>query len=226
MELITIILIGISLSMDTFSLSLCYGTLNFTTTKIFTLSSIVGMFHFVMPGLGMAFGHLMNYFFILNIKILIFVIFFLLGLEMINNAINRNKKIIFLNKIGMIIFGFTVSIDSFLAGIGLLSQGLSIKDNGPLICLILMVAFLMGLACSFLFNRSDSNISENSKNQILGQMTLIETKYISNENETLACGILSTVSHTHALSTSHGSQSYSVVSPSHVHTIQNDRRYR
>ncbi|MDD2489649.1 MAG: manganese efflux pump [Bacilli bacterium] len=119
MELITIILIGISLSMDTFSLSLCYGTLNFTTTKIFTLSSIVGMFHFVMPGLGMAFGHLMNYFFILNIKILIFVIFFLLGLEMINNAINRNKKIIFLNKIGMIIFGFTVSIDSFLAGIGL-----------------------------------------------------------------------------------------------------------
>jgi hypothetical protein len=121
---------------------------------------------------------------------------------------------------------FSAALGCFLAGIGLLSQGLSIKDNGPLICLILMVAFLMGLACSFLFNRSDSNISENSKNQILGQMTLIETKYISNENETLACGILSTVSHTHALSTSHGSQSYSVVSPSHVHTIQNDRRYR
>ena len=37
-ELLTILLLAVSLSMDTFSLSLCFGTMNVTKKQVYTLS--------------------------------------------------------------------------------------------------------------------------------------------------------------------------------------------
>ena len=54
-EIVSIILIGISLSMDTFSLSLSLGSLtNLKRIKIVPL--VVGIFHFFMPLLGNLLG--------------------------------------------------------------------------------------------------------------------------------------------------------------------------
>ena len=52
----TIILIGISLSMDAFSLALAYGISGITKKEIIILSLIVGIFHFCMPLIGLALG--------------------------------------------------------------------------------------------------------------------------------------------------------------------------
>ena len=54
--LLTIIIIGISLSMDAFSLSLIYGTLGMKEKDKIILSLIVGSYHFIMPLLGLLIG--------------------------------------------------------------------------------------------------------------------------------------------------------------------------
>ena len=62
MRLIMVMLIAISLSMDAFSLSLAYGTLNLEKKYINLLSIIVGVYHFFMPiiecGLEVVYYHL------------------------------------------------------------------------------------------------------------------------------------------------------------------------
>ena len=50
MKLVSLIILGITLSMDTFSLSTIYGTLGIEKKKQYLLSIIVGLFHFIMPG--------------------------------------------------------------------------------------------------------------------------------------------------------------------------------
>jgi putative Mn2+ efflux pump MntP len=52
MNLFIILVIAISLSMDAFSLSLAYGTLDIDKKNIYTLSIIVGIYHFFMPLIG------------------------------------------------------------------------------------------------------------------------------------------------------------------------------
>ena len=56
MSITIIFLIAVSLSMDAFSLSLAYGTLNVDKSKRILLSIIVGAYHFFMPILGMNVG--------------------------------------------------------------------------------------------------------------------------------------------------------------------------
>ena len=118
MDIITVFLIGISLSMDAFSLSLCYGTLNFKNNKIFLLSLIVGIYHFIMPQLGMSLGHFIEQYILIDVKYIVFIIFIVLGIEMINTVIKNKRNVILLNNFGLLLFGFSVSIDSFSAGIG------------------------------------------------------------------------------------------------------------
>ena len=59
-SLLTTILVGISLSMDAFSLSLAYGTINLNKRQELTLSLIVGLYHFVMPLIGLFFGSIIE----------------------------------------------------------------------------------------------------------------------------------------------------------------------
>ena len=56
LELFSLLSIGIALSMDTFSLSLSIGTLNLDNKKILTISSIIGIMHFLMPVMGLIIG--------------------------------------------------------------------------------------------------------------------------------------------------------------------------
>ena len=55
MHIFIVITIAISLSMDAFSLSLLYGTLNLEKKFIWKLSLIVSIYHFFMPILGQLF---------------------------------------------------------------------------------------------------------------------------------------------------------------------------
>jgi putative Mn2+ efflux pump MntP len=119
MEIISIFIIGVALSMDTFSLSLCYGVLELPKKKMFSLAVIVGLFHFFMPILGMAFGDIIEKVIVIDMKIIVYIIFMILGLEIIMSSINKKENLILLNIFGLLLFAFTVSIDSFSAGIGI-----------------------------------------------------------------------------------------------------------
>ena len=94
-ELLSIILIGVSLSMDTFSLSLSMGSLIRNNKYLKFFPFIVGIFHFFMPIIGNKIGiSIMNYF--------------------KKEEININ-----LSFISILFLAFSVSIDSFTVGLGI-----------------------------------------------------------------------------------------------------------
>lgn len=111
-----LIIIAISLSMDTFSLSLSYGMLNIDRKKIFKVSLTVGLFHFFMPLLGSYCG---NYIFsIIPVyeKTLIGIIFLTISVEIIFSLF-KEKEISPINSFkDIILFSLAVSIDSFATG--------------------------------------------------------------------------------------------------------------
>ena len=118
-SLLTTILVGISLSMDAFSLSLAYGTINLNKRQELTLSLIVGLYHFVMPIIGLFFGSIIEKYIIINFNILVSLIFILIGVNLIMSSFKEEKTTFLLGLLGFLTFGLSVSIDSLTTGIGL-----------------------------------------------------------------------------------------------------------
>ena len=81
-HIISIILIGIALSMDTFSLSLGIGTFNVSNKKALTLSFIVGIMHFIMPLIGTILGDKLIQIFELKTDILLGIILIFIAINM------------------------------------------------------------------------------------------------------------------------------------------------
>ena len=80
---------AIGLSMDAFSLALAYGTTKINVRKKIILSLTVGIFHYIMPHLGVLLGTelLLNY--IAKANYLVGIIFLILAIEMF---ISRNDE--------------------------------------------------------------------------------------------------------------------------------------
>jgi len=119
MHLISIIMIAVGLSMDAFSLAILYGTLNFNKRKTLTLAGSVGVFHFFMP----LFGNLVGLF-LLNLlpissNIVVGIIFFTISIQMLMSIFKKEEIVDLKGTFAIILFAFTVSIDSFSVGIGL-----------------------------------------------------------------------------------------------------------
>ena len=115
---LTILLIGISLSMDAFSLSLIYGIQGMTSKQKIFLSIIVGIYHFIMPLIGLSFGSVLNNINIISIDIIASLILIYIGVDLIISNSKKEERLE-INKIGFIVFGLSVSIDSLTVGIGL-----------------------------------------------------------------------------------------------------------
>lgn len=119
MHIFIIIIIAVSLSMDAFSLSLAYGTLNITKKNIWQLSIIVGIYHFIMPLLGMFVGNLILHYFHIAPNILVFIVLVFIGVEMIGESRNPSNDVKVMDLKELLLFGLAVSIDSFSVGIGM-----------------------------------------------------------------------------------------------------------
>ena len=163
-----IILIGISLSMDAFSLALAYGTLSLKNKDINTLSVIVGLYHYFMPLLGMFVGKKIISLLPISPTFLIFIVLFLIGLEMIIESFKEEKEIKQLNLFEMLMFGLAVSIDSFSLGLGLKT----LYKNSYIAALVFSISSLLftylGLNLGTKINQKVGNIST-----IIGGIILI-----------------------------------------------------
>ena len=115
--------------MDAFSLSLAYGTINLRKKEILLLSLIVGIYHFIMPILGMNVGIYISKFISTSQNLLILIIFSLIGINMILESRKEKEEVKYMKLPQMILFGFAVSIDSFSIGISLNSI-----SNNVLLC--------------------------------------------------------------------------------------------
>jgi len=117
--LLVILLIGISLSMDAFSLAIIYGTYGLGKRNEIILSIIVGLFHFFMPLIGLCVGSVISNFFMFSIHFVVGVIFGIIGISMFFSSYKEEDNKIFINFGSFLLFGFSVSIDSLTTGIGL-----------------------------------------------------------------------------------------------------------
>lgn len=162
------ILIAISLSMDAFALSLVYGNLNIKEKDICVLTTIVGLYHLFMPILGILFGEYINKFIHVDHNIIMFLIFLIVGIEMIFESFKKENNIKSLKWVEQLLFGFAVSIDSFSIGIGLKY----INNNyvsGPITFSIVSALFTyLGLKLGKYLNVKVGNIS-----RLVGGLILI-----------------------------------------------------
>ena len=113
----TILLIGISLSMDAFSLALVYGIVGLSDNQKIMLSIIVGLYHLIMPLIGVTLGMVIDN--IINLHIVASIILIYIGIDLIISNF-KEEDTISISKIGMFMFGLSVSIDSLTIGVGLM----------------------------------------------------------------------------------------------------------
>ena len=118
MQLLSVFLIGIALSMDTFSLSLSLGTL-IDYKSIFKLSFIVGIMHFIMPFLGSLIGNKIIVFLEISCDFLMGIILAFIGIQMLIDILQKEESNFQLSTLGMFLFALGVSLDSFSIGFGI-----------------------------------------------------------------------------------------------------------
>jgi len=118
-ELLILLMIGISLSVDAFSVSTCIGMCNLSLKKTFNISMLVGLFHFIMPLLGVFLSYQINKMLLIDSDIILGIILLLLSLQLFIEYLKPSNKEISLNKYGTLFFALGVSIDSFTVGLGL-----------------------------------------------------------------------------------------------------------
>ena len=114
----TILLIGISLSMDAFSLALVYGIIGMSHKQKVILSLIVGAYHFIMPLIGLLFGTFIDNISFINLHIIASIILIYIGIDLIISNF-KEEDTLSISKTGFLMFGLSVSIDSLTVGIGL-----------------------------------------------------------------------------------------------------------
>ena len=115
-EIINIFLIGIALSMDTFSLSLGIGTYNLKRQKCLILSTIVGIMHFIMPFLGNILGQNLMNFFSMNSNLFLGCILLFIAANLLIDLIkNEPLEEINFSLFVMFLFAFGISIYAFSA---------------------------------------------------------------------------------------------------------------
>lgn len=139
-EFFSILLIGIALSMDTFSLSLSIGVFNNSNKKSLLLSLIVGCMHFLMPFIGMLLGSKLIQIFELQCDFILGIILIFIAIQIVVDIIKKEEEKFNLSLLGMLLFAFGVSLDSFSVGLGIKA----ITDN-------IYLAMSLFAVCSFIF---------------------------------------------------------------------------
>ena len=117
--IISLFMIGVSLSMDTFSISLSLGTFDISKRKTFFLSILVGIMHFFMPLFGTILGTKITTFLNINVNFLLGIILIIIGIEMGVDLIKNEEKNFELSLFNMLLVSLSVSLDSFSTGLGL-----------------------------------------------------------------------------------------------------------
>ena len=103
MQLLTIFLIALSLSIDTFTLSLTYGLIVIPKKTCITTSLTVGIFHFIMPLLGYKLGNILKTYVNINEKYILIIVIILIIIEMIK-SLNEETKEHKLNLLNILLF--------------------------------------------------------------------------------------------------------------------------
>ena len=154
----TIFLIAVSLSMDAFSLALVYGLLIYGKRRKLLLSIIVGIYHFIMPLIGLIFGNILDKINIINLDLVSFLILLYIGIDLILSTLKKEDKIS-TNNFGLLIFGLSVSLDSLTLGIGLNSITTNYLLSSTIFSITSLIFTYLGLNLGNILNQKYGKIS-------------------------------------------------------------------
>ena len=118
-ELLILLIIGFSLSIDAFTASTVLGLTNTNNKKNFYISLIVGIFHFIMPIFGVIISNIVTKSISINSNFVLGVVLIFISLQMFIEYIKPSNKILKLNKINILLFALSVSLDSLTVGFAL-----------------------------------------------------------------------------------------------------------
>ncbi|MED3751763.1 manganese efflux pump MntP family protein [Geobacillus stearothermophilus] len=119
-EIIALSLMALALGMDAFSVALGMGLLRLRLRQIFYIGVTIGLFHIVMPLIGMLVGRLLSREFGSIATYAGGVLLLWLGAQMIMASFQREDgSQLFPHGAGLLFFAFSVSLDSFSVGLSL-----------------------------------------------------------------------------------------------------------
>ncbi|MGL4521278.1 MAG: manganese efflux pump MntP family protein [Bacilli bacterium] len=119
-EVGTVTLLGAALSMDAFSVGIGLGTLRLRFRQMFYIGCLIGLFHMMMPLLGMSIGDwLAHHYAPVAPFIAGFVLLALGGNILFSTLITKEDRNYSVGGVGLLIFGIIVSLDSFSVGMTL-----------------------------------------------------------------------------------------------------------
>ncbi len=167
MKTIEIILIGISLAMDAFTISICKGIKNNILKDGIITSMFFAFFQFIMPIIGYYLGNIIsnkiiNYHTYFSSILLITVGILMLRNEEINTQDNK------LNYIELFLLSIATSIDAFVIGISFSFIDIIIIKSSVIIGIITFIISLIGYFLGFLFHKKNHRYSN-----YIGGITLI-----------------------------------------------------
>lgn len=118
-----LILMALALGMDAFSVCMGMGMTKFSGYQMFRIGLLIGLFHVLMPLIGMALGHFISSRFGDITGMIGGILLLLIGSQMILSLVKNQQtsQISYTSDTSVILFSMSVSIDSFSVG---LSMGL------------------------------------------------------------------------------------------------------
>lgn len=119
-ELVALSMMAFALGMDAFSVALGMGLFRLRFKQIFYIGVTIGVFHIVMPLLGIFAGRFLSHQFGGIASYIGGALLLLLGMQMIVTSFKKESdSFVSPMGIGLIFFAFSVSLDSFSVGLSL-----------------------------------------------------------------------------------------------------------
>lgn len=119
-EVITLAIMAIALGMDAFSLGLGMGMIRLRLKQVFYIGITIGIFHVIMPLLGMVLGRFISAHFSGIATYIGGALLLILGLQMVFSSFKSGQNTLVTPVgFGLILFALSVSLDSFSVGLSL-----------------------------------------------------------------------------------------------------------
>ena len=146
-EFLTLLLMAIALGMDSFSVGLGMGMFKLRYRQIALIAGTVGIFHIIMPLIGMLGGRFLSDQFGAYATFAGGLLLVLLGIGMFISGLRKEDETSFIAPIGLglLVFALSVSLDSFSVGLTLGIYGAKTALAISLFGLAAMVLTLLGL---------------------------------------------------------------------------------
>lgn len=169
-ELFTLFIMANALGMDAFSVALGMGMLGLRLRQIFHIGVTIGLFHIIMPLLGMVTGKLLSNYFGMIATYIGGGLLLLIGIQMVVASFTSDDdgRVMQPMGFGLILFALSVSLDSFSAGLSFGILGAKTALTVLMIGLMSMVLAWIGLLIGSRFQKYIGSYGE-----LLGGFILI-----------------------------------------------------